>query len=362
MIREKVIIPDIQFYFLFIGHFFGSYLVLSVSEYLTMPNTWIISIFALLIGFLLTFIYSSLATHYKTYSLIEINKIIYGKYIGTIISSIYIIYLIMLSSLNIRYFGDFFVTLIMPETPLIVFAIMLTFVCASAVKKGIEVLSRTAFILILITMIQMLLSSLMLLKEFDLSNFLPILDISFSDFIFSTSFLAFAYYGETISFLLIYPYLSNQSSRYKCTFLPLSVGGLFIVLVSLTNTAVLGKTGSLYTYPTFQAVRLINIGELFTRLELFIFITIILSSFVRASIIYYATTISIAKIFNLKSFEHLVYPLGIIFICLSTIIFEYYGEQMNFGIIVFPIMVFPLHFLIPLLSLSITKIKKLKRS
>lgn len=359
MILDKGTIPDIQFIFLFIGYILGSSLLVAVSEYISMPNTWIVVIAALFIGIIIALIYSTLSNKFKTNSLIEINNIVYGKYIGTFISSIYLINLLLLTSLNIRFFGDFFVGLIMPETPLIVFCIMIAFVCASAVRNGIEVIARCSFILVILTVIEVISSSLMLIKDMKLSNFLPILDISLRDFMLSTNFLTFALFGETIVFMFIYPHLTKKSSIYKCTFIPIFIGAGIIELITIRNTSVLGKNGALYTYPSFEAVRLISIGKIFTRLELFFFITIILCSFIKISILYYAATLSVAKIFKLNSYTHLVYPLGIIFVCLSTIIFEYYGEQMNFGMITFPIMAFPIHIAIPLLSLIIANIRRL---
>ena len=359
MMLDNGKIPDIQFIFLFIGYIVGSSLLLSVSEYKSMPNTWIILIAALCLGLFIILMYSSLANKFKASSLIEINNIVYGKYIGTFVSFLYLSFLITVTTLNIRFFGDFFVSLIMPETPLIIFNIMITFVCAYAVKKGIEVIARSAFFLLILTVLEIVFSIILLIKDMRLSNFLPVLDISFMDFMLSTNFSAFVFFGEPIVFMLIYPHLNESSSRYKCTFIPVFIAIGIIELIALRNTAVLGKIGALFIYPSFQTIRLISIGKIFTRLELFAFIVIMFSSFIKISVLFYASVLSIARIFRLNSYTHLVYPLGIIFVCLSKFIFEYYGEQMNFGMFVFTTIAFPLFIIIPLLSLITVKIRKL---
>ena len=359
MILDKGKISNLQFIFLFIGYILGSSLLLSVSEYKSMPNTWIVVLVALLIGLMLVFIFSSLARKFKTQSLIEINNIVYGKIIGTFISLLYFSYLFILTSLDVRFFGDFFVSLIMPDTPIIIFGIMITFVAAVAVKKGLEVIARVSSILVILTIIEIITTSFLLITEINPSNFLPILDISLNDFMVSTNFLAFALFGETILFMLVFPHLDKKSSRYKCSFIPLLIAAGIIEFVALRTTSIFGESGALYTYSAYESIRLINIGKIFTRLELFLFISIIFSNFIKLTLLYYCLVLTVAKILRLNSYTHLVYPLGIIIVCFSTIIFEYYGEQMNFGMIAFPIVAFPLHLVIPLLSLVISKFRKL---
>ena len=356
---DKGKFSDSQFTFLFIGYIFGSSLLLSVAEYKCMPNTWIVILAASCLGFLIILIYSSLANRFKSLSLIEINAIVYGKFLGLLISVFYFINLILLTSLNIRYFGDFFVALIMPETPFLAFGIMIAYICAYATKKGIEVIARPAFMLVAITLIEVIFSTLLLINEFKFSNFLPILDVTVSDFFYSTNFLTFAIFGETTVFLFLYPHLSKKTDRYKCTLVPFLISIVILEIVAIRNAGVQGKSGALYTYPAFETIRLISLGKIFTRLELFIFIVIMFSSFIKISILFYSTTLCAARIFKLNSYTHLVYPLGVILVCISQVIFEYYGEQINFGMYIFPIIATPLYIVIPLLSLIIAKIRNL---
>ncbi len=92
--------------------------------------------------------------------------------------------------MNLRFFSDFLLTYIMPETPIVVILIMVTFICAWAVRNGIEVIARCSFIFVIITAIIVLSTFVLLIKEMKLTNFLPVFELSLKDFIQGTHIMA----------------------------------------------------------------------------------------------------------------------------------------------------------------------------
>jgi len=145
---EKGIISSFQLYLLIFSYILGSSLLISIISPISKHNSWLAILLGLIEGILFAFIYISLSKKFPDKSIIKINTIIYGKYPGKIISFLYIIFLIPLISLNLRYFGDFFVNLIMQETPLVAFMITIGLLSTYAVKKGLEVLTRCSFLII----------------------------------------------------------------------------------------------------------------------------------------------------------------------------------------------------------------------
>lgn len=86
----------------------------------------------------------------------------------------------------LRATGDFLLTYIIPQTPLVVVLIMFTFVSAWAVRAGLEVIARISIIFVALTNVILISTVLLLLKDMKFTNFLPIFSIPLKDFIQGT--------------------------------------------------------------------------------------------------------------------------------------------------------------------------------
>lgn len=60
---------------------------------------------------------------------------------------------------------------------------MFIFVSAWAVIEGIEVIARNSYMAVIITVFIIVLTFILLLKQMDFSNFLPIFEIPINDFV-----------------------------------------------------------------------------------------------------------------------------------------------------------------------------------
>lgn len=79
----------------------------------------------------------------------------------------------------------------------------------------------------------------------------------------------------------------------------------------------MGVTAGIQTYPSFEAVRLIDIAHILTRLEILIAINLLTMGFLRISVFFYGTVLGIAQLLDLRSYRLLVFPVGILMIILS---------------------------------------------
>jgi uncharacterized membrane protein len=76
-------------------------------------------------------------------NLAAIYKIIYGRYLGTAISLLYLSYFFLILSLNINDVGNLYVNFFMRDTPFEIFLIIFTCVCIYAVWNGLEIYPST---------------------------------------------------------------------------------------------------------------------------------------------------------------------------------------------------------------------------
>lgn len=357
MTLEKGIIASSQLTHLIIGFILGSALLIAFASRVTGRDTWIAVIIGCIVGIVFALTYVALAIKFSGMTLIEINDAIWGKYIGKLISVLYIWFFFTLASQNLRYIGDFLVTYLMPETPLVILTIIFVFICAWAVKEGIEVIARSSFILIIVTSAVILIVTLLLIKELKFGNLLPILDIPLIDLIQGSHVIAGIPFGETVVFLFIFAYVNKPEEIRKSVIKAMVFCGIWFLVVTIRNIAVLGPSGSLYVSASYQAARIIDIGVLFTRMEVLIAVALLSTVFLKITVFYYASVHGTATLLKLRTYKPLVIPYGIIIVSLSLIIYDYSPQSDFFGSNFFPIYALPYEFIIPLISLIIAKIR-----
>src|SRR5690606_36502555 len=110
----------------------------------------------------------------------------------------------------LRSYGDFLTDTIYPQTPLIVFILLLTLVCASAVRNGIEVIARCSLILVPITVLFFAADVFLLLRDMKLTNFLPLFDVSWQEFLWASHGAATFPFGETVAFLMVFAFVQDR--------------------------------------------------------------------------------------------------------------------------------------------------------
>lgn len=358
---EKGVISSSQLMFLVTGLIQGSALTVAFITKIAKQDIWLVVLSGLVISLFLALIYISLAQKFPSKNLIQINDIIYGPYVGKLISALYLYFFLLIIPANLRFIGDFSLTYLMPETPMSVILIMFMFICAWAVRKGIEVIARTSIILVVITIIISLFTFVLLLKDMQLTNFLPILELSLKDYIQSTHIMMAIPFGEVLVFFMVIPYVNNIKQAKSSVLLGLIIGGLTILSVTVKFIAVLGITSTIMTSPYFEAVRLIDIAGIITRLEILVAIGLLITVFLKVSIFYYATVLGIAQLLNLRSYLPLVLPIGIICISLSFFLYASPVEEVESAVSIWPIWSIPFELLFPLSSLLIAKIRRLPK-
>lgn len=354
---EKGIISNTELTFLIIGLLQGSTLTAAFISGLTKQNTWIVLLTGFIITLILLLVYTSLSQKYPGRNLIEINSEIYGCYFGKIISILYIFYFWFIIPANLRYIADFFSIYLFQETDIIVFIIAITIVCIYTLRKGLEVIARAGFILTMLTIIATILITIFTIKNIRLYNFLPLFQINSKEFIQGANLMVCIPFGEIIVFLMIFPHVNDIKKVRRSAFWGLIVGNVYFLSVILRNTAILGNIGYIHAFPSYQVARLINIGEIITRMEILIAVILLFNVFLKTCLFYYATVLSAAQFFKLRSYKALVIPVGIISIVLAIIIYNSPVDQAYAAANIYPIYAIPFIILFPIASLLIAHIR-----
>ncbi len=356
---EKGQISSSQLVLLIVGFIQGSTLTVTFSYGVTRHDTWLVVLTGLAISIPFALVYIALVQKFPGKNLVQINDLIYGPYLGKLFSAFYLLFFLSLSAANLRYLGDFILTYVLPETPMIAVLIMFTFVCSWAVRSGIEVIARCNIIFVVVTTVIVGSTFVLLLQDMKLTNFLPVFVTPLKDFIHGTHVMAAIPFGETAVFLMVMPYLNKIKHAKSSFMLGLLIGAITLLTVTFRDIAVLGNTITIISQPSFEAVRLINIAKIITRLEIFVAVVLLVTFFIKISLFYYATLLGTAHLFSLRSYGPLILPMGILIISFTILIADSTMEQVSSASNIWPFYTIPGEFLLPSLTLLVAKIRGL---
>jgi spore germination protein KB len=223
---------------------------------------------AIAVPFILSYV--ALAKKFHGMNVIQINDMVYGRFLGKVLSIYYIFFILMTLSFNIRDVGELYITFLMPDTPFIFLMIVFTATCAYAVTKGIEVLARVSHLIVATGMFVIISTFILLIDQMDFSNFLPLFELPFIRIFQGIHIVSTIPFGEAVALLMIMGCLNKTEHAVKNTFFGLLIGAVSLLIVSVRNTAVLGRTETIWTSTSFQSIRLIDIGTVLTRMDFLI--------------------------------------------------------------------------------------------
>jgi spore germination protein KB len=309
----------------------GTSLLSNFVTGVTRQETWIVVITGFILHLLILYIYVALANKFPGKTLIEINDSVFGNLLGKIFSIIYIFYFFSLSFLDSRILGDFVVGYIMPETPMVVVLTMFIFTCCYAVRKGTVVMTDYSTLFVIIATVLPLFTTALLIPNMKLTNFFPIFSLPIKNYIQGTHTLAVVPTSGTFLFFMMFPDLQNPQKIAKPLFVGTIIGMSSMLFFVIRDTAVIGSSVALVASPTFEVIRLINVANVFTRMEILYALVLIVLLFFQISTLIYATTKATAQFFSLTSYKILVYVIGSLTITFSILAFKSSDEHGFWG-------------------------------
>lgn len=333
---EKGKISDSQLIFS-IGCFIqGSTLLSAFVISVSKQDTW----FVVLTGFIASLgvmgIYIALMKRYPYKNILQMFEAIFGVFAGKIISTLYFFYFLSLAALNSRDVGNFVLGYILPDTPMIAVLAMFMFVCSWVVRSGIENLVRYSFWYVLVSFIVIFLIYVLLIKDMKFSNLLPAFTLPPVKYVQGTHIVAAIPFCEIVVFLMMVPSLREQDKAARSFLLGLLIGGVTLLAIVIRDVATLGNLIGIVALPSYEAVKLIDIADILTRMEVLYAIELLFLQFFKVSVLFYATVLAMAHVLGLRSYKPYVLTTGIIIASLSIIVFRSPMENAQWGPTVAP--------------------------
>jgi spore germination protein KB len=343
----------------------GSFVIANLSPQAE-QDTWF-SILMAAIGFVpLLLVYARLIKLHPGKDIFQTIETLFGRLVSKVFIVLLFWYSVHLCSLVIRNFSEFIEIVSMPETPQLPIMIIMMLLAAYIAKSGPECLGKWSVIVLPIVAFIVILTVFLSINKMDLTNIQPVLvhDIgALSNGAFS--FFAFPF-AETLLFLGVANAIKKTDSPRGIYLWSISIGLILMLIALVRNIEVLGVPMMKAEYfPSYMSVRIINIGDVITRIEGSISVNFILTGFTKVTLCLLFASKGAASLFGVKDYRKLVIPVGLLAVGLASIVYKSTMEMFEF-VKVYAYYALPFQVVIPLIiwitaEIKVKKAKKTQR-
>lgn len=283
-------------------------------------DAWISSFLGIVAGLLPIAIYIALARRFPQKTIIEMNELVFGKWLGKAVSLLYIIFFLILSSFLLGDIGYFLTTEVMPETPIVFIMACLMVIVIMGTRLGPEVMARGAEIFFPWVVLLLVLLILMLLPQMEAVKIQPVLENGWKPVV--KAVFPFFSLQEYIVLMMIYPFVKLSKKAGPAFYFGSLIAGAVIVIIVLLCILVLGPgITAANNYPSFILAKKISVGKFIERVEVIIggiwFITITF----KITLTFFATALGASQVFRLKSYSFMTIPLGMFTTVITLLIY-----------------------------------------
>ena len=273
-------------------------------------DAWLSLSLAALGGAFVAWLTCRLAGLYPGRTLFEIPGLILGRHAGKAIAILYVWWTLHITAEVVREFASFIMTAFMPETPLVVFVLIITAVAAYAVDGGLEVMGRMAGHVVPIILGSSVILFLLALPEMRTAHLMPPFDTDALSIIKGAA-APFSWFGELVTFAAVIPFLSRREAGLRS--LLYSVGLIYAFLMQATAgvIAILGpQLAGAYFFPVLMGARMIRLSTFIERVEPFLMFVLIVGGILKIMFFYWAAVYGTAQVAGLRDYRPIVVPAG----------------------------------------------------
>lgn len=280
-------------------------------------DAWISALAAAAIGFLIYRIILMLCLHFPNLSLAGFNRLLLGKYLGGLVTVVYIISFLVFCAVAMVQFAVIMPMAFKPESSIYLWDLLILLPALYVASLGISVSARMNELLLPLGLLVLLLVVGLNIPEMELKEYLPVFNHGYLPAA-KGAFIIGANLAYSILILAILPMINKNE---KMTNLG-PVGFVLISFILLVGTAAIPLWGPNLTgmmlFPALEMIRNIDIGFL-TRLDALMMGMWYTGFFIFIAIFSYAAAFLTRDLFNLKSYKPILWFYGIIIMIIADI-------------------------------------------
>ena len=245
---------------------------------------------------------------YPRQTLFEYSQTVLGPALGRLVVAAYMFLFLYSAGLAVRNYADLF-QLSMPETPTVVFVVVMCLVAAYGASRGLEAIGRTAEVLGPLGTFTVGMALLMLANRADLGNLLPPLPRPGGAL--HAGLLVAAWLGNCTIMGVLMAYHTEPARALLVKGAGVVTGVTVFMAMLLETVAVLGpELAARQLIPILVAFRVVEIADLVERMELLFMIVVLAAGIASVTALLAATAMGAAQMAGARDWKPLVWPLA----------------------------------------------------
>jgi spore germination protein KB len=322
-------------------------------------DAWIGALAGVGLGWIIIWLYAALWRLFPNKTFVGISEAVLGKFLGKLVSFVFMFYSFIGTATVLFYVGNFFKTHFLPQTPIYMIQAIFASIVIIGVRMGLEAIARTAELLLPWFVILFLVLVFSLTPVIKLENLQPVLESGIKPILWSALSFAGTAYLPIVFMFAIFPNVQYPEKAQKGFYTIAMIGGLCVVLITLLCILILGADiTSRSMFPSYSLAKKINIGHFFTRIEAVMAGLWFISTYIKTTFYFYSGVMSFSEILKLKDYRSITLPFGMILVVLSLIVYPDVVYMQNWDSTIFIPYIFMMAFFLPLLLLGVGFLKK----
>lgn len=298
---------------------------------LTLPRTvtaeagsdgWICVLIAMLLALVVTAIHVSLSNRFRGLTLVEITRRLFGKYFGTVVSILYVVYFTMVAAFELRSIADLvaiwggvgitlWTNLLLTIVPTIYIA-----------RNGLKVIARS-FNFYIYHLVPLYLTILWTAGEFEWRLILPIGTAGPMHLLKGIHVCMFVFLGLEM-ILFIGPMVQNPKKIMLSALLGTIAAGLTYTTIVFLCIGFFGtKEMQWDIWPALYMARAVKFA-LVERVDFFVNIIWVIIGFSTLAMYYYLSGFSLSRVLNIKDHKNMV-----LYICPVVLVLAYLPRNIS---------------------------------
>lgn len=357
-------ITPFQFLVLVIFFTIGSSILYIPSTLTTAvkQDAWLAAIIGNLLGLLVVWFFTTISLWFPKLTYTELNEKIFGKFIGKLISILFVLMAFLYASALIAQSSIFLITQMYPETPITFINLLMVLIVILAVRLGIQTIARSAEIFLFFFFLLFMILVVSISNQIQLANLEPFFQAHITS-ILNSSFkvTAVSSINAIVLFMIFPAFVSDIKKCRKNFYIGTLIGGAVIITITMLCIFVLGSNTTAHqVYPSYTLAKVINVGDFITRIEGLMALLWTLALFFKVTLYFYTGVLALSKLLNIKEYRVLTFPAGAIILVFSIIIFPNILYQYKFDEEIAIAITFVIGLIFPLLATIVFQLRKKK--
>lgn len=282
--------------------------------------------------------------------------------LGKVITLLYLLFFLLLLSLNLRLVGEFFIFAFLTRTPISVVIGIVAFLAVCATRAGIEVIGRIGQLIFPLLFGSIFLIIGLLAKDLDLGLLWPPRIITVGPVSYVQDLVNVS--GRTAEFAwlaMLVPFVNQPSGLLRAAVRAQLWIGAAWVAMSVAIIGTLGRDFTPHYFPFYVAVRMVSVADFLERIDAVFLSMWLFGMFLRIAMLLWATSICATQLLELHNYRAVAVPFAGIASTYAVMMAGSFAEVQSYlAAEVFTPLGLIFVFLLPALMLGVATVRRMR--